>query len=389
MEAFYRNQLLDSFHSCIAVGNDSRNRLANKLYAQRHCDIPQSYLHTQPGRELARLFLQKKGWFPELRQHESGLFCVDKIYQALDRKVAGWLSKVQSPPAAIYAYEDGALSCFGAAKQRGIHCIYDLPIGYWRAARRIQTEEAERQPEWAKTMPALRDSQAKLDRKDEELRLSEHIIVASQFTANTLKEAPFDLPAASIISLGCPPAREQVSPQSDPSKPLKVLYVGSLSQRKGVAYLLDAVERLGRSVELTLIGKRVAECAPLDAALKKYRWIDSLPHSGILDTMREHDVLVFPSLFEGFGLVLTEALSQGLPVISTDHTCAPDIIEDSREGFIVPIRNSELISEKLAALNDDRSHLQAMKEAALQRAQSLSWQLYKDRLVRVAQEILS
>ena len=237
-------------------------------------------------------------------------------------------------------------------------------------------------------MPALIDSESKLERKDEELKLCEHIIVASRFTAETLKEAPFELPTPYIIPYGCPPTRECVSPQRDPSKPLKVLYVGGLSQRKGVAYLLDAVEALGSAVELTLIGKRVSDCAPLDAALKKFRWIDSLPHAGILEAMREHDVLVFPSLFEGFGLVLTEALSQGMPIISTNHTCAPDIIKDGREGFIVPIRDAVAISEKLSLLHEDRDRLQQMKEAALQRAATMSWELYKDGLVHAAKGIL-
>ncbi|CAA6693500.1 MULTISPECIES: glycosyltransferase family 4 protein [unclassified Lentimonas] len=387
-EAFQRNDLLDTFHTCIAIGNDSGNPLSKRLYAQRRCEIPQAYLKTRPARELTRLILQKKDWLPNLRKHETGAFCVDSIYHDLDQHVAKSLEQQAKKPAAIYAYEDGALASFIAARNCGIPRIYDLPIGYWRAARRIQSEEALRLPDWASTMPALIDSESKLERKDEELKLCEQIIVASRFTAETLKEAPFDLPTPYIIPYGCPPPRKDVSPKSDASKPLRVLYVGGLSQRKGVAYLLDAVEALGSAVELTLIGKRVSECAPLDAALKKFHWIDSLPHSEILNTMREHDVLVFPSLFEGFGLVITEALSQGIPIISTSHTCAPDIIEDGREGYIVPIRDAAAISEKLTRLHEDRDHLQQMKEAALQRAATMSWELYKDGLVHAAKHIL-
>ncbi|MGZ0706802.1 glycosyltransferase family 4 protein [Coraliomargarita sp. W4R53] len=302
--------------------------------------------------------------------------------------MANWLDARYPAPDAIYAYEDGALASFESAQRRNIQRIYELPIGYWRAARRIQTEEAERLPLWAATMPALINSSQKLERKDAELALSNHIIVASRFTADTLKEAPLALATPHIIPLGCPPPRESVTPQGDQTKPLKVLYVGGLSQRKGVAYLLDAVEALGSSVELTLIGKRVGECKPLDDALLKYRWIDSLPHCDILAAMRQHDVLVFPSLFEGFGLVLSEALSQGMPIISTRHTCAPDIIEDGVEGFIVPIRNAAAISEKLALLNEDRDRLQQMKEAALVRAASMSWQRYQDTLVQTVKNIL-
>ena len=67
-----------------------------------------------------------------------------------------------------------------------------------------------------------------------------------------------------------------------------------------------------------------------------------------------HDVFVFPSLFEGFGLVLLEAMAMGLPMITTAHTAGPDLLEDGKEGFIVPIRSAEAIAEKLTWLSAHR-----------------------------------
>ena len=145
--------------------------------------------------------------------------------------------------------------------------------------------------------------------------------------------------------------------------------------------MLKAVAQIEGDVELTLVGKRIADCAPLDAALQRYKWIDSLPHEKILSTMRAHDVLVFPSLFEGFGLVLTEALSQGLPIISTNHTCAPDLITDGKEGFIVPIRDPDAIADRLTKLSEDRSLLQQMKCHALEAARAHTWSNYHDGIV--------
>jgi glycosyltransferase involved in cell wall biosynthesis len=92
--------------------------------------------------------------------------------------------------------------------------------------------------------------------------------------------------------------------------------------------------------------------------------------------MRHHDVLVFPSLFEGFGLVLTEALSQGLPVIATHHTAAPDLIEHGVHGFLVPIRDAQAIATHLLELHLDRDRLAAMSAACLDRASQLSWHAY-------------
>src|SRR5690606_19612720 len=124
-------------------------------------------------------------------------------------------------------------------------------------------------------------------------------------------------------------------PQRRSGEPLRVLFVGSLGQRKGLRYLLEAMDHLGGGFELTLIGRPgAANCAPLTKALQTHRHIAALPHQDILAEMRRHHVLVFPSLFEGFGLVLLEAMACGLPVIATPHTAAPDLIESAKEGFI-------------------------------------------------------
>ena len=157
-----------------------------------------------------------------------------------------------------------------------------------------------------------------------------------------------------------------------------MLFVGSLGQRKGTSYLLEAVRLAGSSVTLTLIGTRPdAPCQPLDAALARHRWISSCPHDEVLAEMRRHDVLVFPSLFEGFGLVILEALSQSLPVITTPNTAGPDVLTDGTDGFIVPIRSATAIAEKLELLHRDRPRLDAMRSAARTKAARYSWSAYE------------
>ena len=160
-----------------------------------------------------------------------------------------------------------------------------------------------------------------------------------------------------------------------------MLYVGSLGQRKGLSYALDAVQALGAQVSLTLIGRvTAAECLPLQAALGRHRWIETLPHGQILEQMRQHDVLLLPSLFEGYALVISEALSQALPVLTTPNSGATQTIRDGVEGFIVPIRNSCAIAERLQQLVSNRDQLMAMSQACLRRAAELSWAGYEQGL---------
>ena len=105
--------------------------------------------------------------------------------------------------------------------------------------------------------------------------------------------------------------------------------------------------------------------------------------------MSRQDVLVFPSLFEGFGLVILEAMAQGLPVIATSHTAGPDLIEEGVDGFIVPIRSADAIAERLLLLARDRDRLSAMQQAAQGKARLHTWENYRGRVVQVAQEVMN
>jgi len=342
-----------------------------------------SRTHTLPIREAVRLLAGAAGFSSP---HETGAFSIDAVFRELDRKVAARLKKT-SNVRGVYAYEDGALESFRAARDLNRQRIYDLPIGYWRVGQQIFAEEAERQPEWASTLTGTLDSAEKLDRKDDELRLATRVIVASTFTKKTLTDSPCTA-EIDIVPYGAPRAISTEIVQS--SGKLKILFAGSLGQRKGLSYLLAAIEKLAGAVDLTLIGRKTAaNCAPVAAAVRKYRWLPTLTHAAMLQEMHSHDVLVLPSLFEGFGLVILEAMAQGTPVITTDHTAGPDIIENEVDGFIVPIRSAEAIAKKLDLLERDRERLMSTKLAAKRKAQSMGWDGYRQRLVRVAREVMA
>jgi glycosyltransferase involved in cell wall biosynthesis len=216
------------------------------------------------------------------------------------------------------------------------------------------------------------------------LELSDTVIVASDFTRRTLQLAPTRELNVHVIPYGAPPVAPPLAPPPSGGK-LRVLFVGALGQRKGLSYLLSAMRQVAGVAELTLLGRKTSEaCEPLNAATRAHRWIPSLPHHEVLAEMARHDVLVFPSLFEGFGLVLLEAMSGGLPVITTAHTAGPDFIREGVDGFIVPIRSAAAISEKLEVLAKDRELLAEMKRAARATADRCSWDGYRRRLADLA-----
>ena len=341
----------------------------------------QPRLHAYPFLEYGRLLSGRAG-LGYLSRHEKGPLSVDAVYRSLDRRVRRRLRSM-THFSGVYAYEDGAADTFREAKQHGLPTLYDLPIGYWRAARDLLIEEAEREPEWSSTLIGNDDSPAKTARKDEELALADTVYVASSFTLRTLSSAPAFRAKVEVIPYGAPP-RPQNAPartQRDPTGPLRAIFVGSLGQRKGLSYLFRACRALGRGVELTVIGTPpLLHCPVLEQALKQVRWIPSCPHAQVLTEMAAHDVFVFPSLFEGFGLVLLEAMAMGLPILTTSHTAGPDLIDDGREGFIVPIRSAEAIAEKLELLRSNRTLAGEMGKKATRRAAAFTWASYEERL---------
>lgn len=332
---------------------------------------------TSPWREMGRQFFLKAG-FENLIKHETGYFSVDAVYRGHDKNVAsrlGYLAKAGKK--GIYAYEDGAAFSFRKAKQLGLQCFYDLPIGYWRAARKLLQEEYNKHPEWAATLTGFHDSNAKLERKDEELHLADRIFVASNFTATSLKEYEGELAPVEVIPYGFPPVVKSREYTPVSARPLKLLFVGGLSQRKGIAELFEAVKGLEHRVELTIVGRKpIKSCKALDVALARHRWFPSLSHEEVLKLMRGSDVLVFPSLFEGFGLVITEAMSQGTPVITTNRTAGPDIILHDQNGWLVEAGSASAIKNCIEALLSTPGKIAEAGKLALETARSRSWQVY-------------
>jgi len=383
LSSFEDAGFLAQFATTLAVNPDNvilklLPRKIREELSKRAYPVHFSRIYSRPFLELSRNILPRIG-FKNVLRHEKGFACVDRVYQDLDKAAAVYLKELSKKQRidAVYAYEDGALEVFRMAKTLGIGCIYDLPIGYWRRARQLLNAEQERWPDWAATLTGLRDSEEKLSRKDEELQLADKIFVASSFTASTLTEYPGKLAPVEVIPYGFPPVGQERVYTAPVKRPLKLLFVGGLSQRKGIADLFAAVKNIGNAVELTVIGRKTsADCPALDTALKNHKWIPGLSHQEVLVQMRLHDVLVFPSLFEGFGLVITEAMSQGTPVITTDRTAGPDLIMHGKNGWIVEAGSTFALQEQIERLLQQPEVIVAAGKAAMESAKKRSWEKY-------------
>ncbi len=172
----------------------------------------------------------------------------------------------------------------------------------------------------------------------------------------------------------------------------RVLFVGSVSIRKGIGYLLEAVRPLVQRnlLDLWLVGAVSPEARDLVARNR-----DLLTHQGFVPptwlatTYSQGSVLVLPSVEEGLGRVQVEAMACGLPVIATTNTGIADLLTDGQEGFIVPIRDIRAIRDRLEWMLAQPAERERMGEAALQRVASRGgWQAYGTAIERMYLRLL-
>jgi glycosyltransferase involved in cell wall biosynthesis len=149
--------------------------------------------------------------------------------------------------------------------------------------------------------------------------------------------------------------------------------------RKGIHYLLEGFR------QANLPDARLILAGPVDPAfrgiLDRYRGLyeeaGAVPRTQVRERYLDADVFVMPSLADSYGLVVSEAMSTGLPVIVSENTGMADLITDGREGYVVPIRDSGAIAEKLTFLYENREQLASMGAAAIATARSVDWSNYQ------------
>jgi glycosyltransferase involved in cell wall biosynthesis len=347
-----------------------RGRANRRSYGVNHGQI---VFH--PLREMLRLF---------------GHGSVDSVYADLDAFVSEQVQHANSNVAGVYCYEDGALKTFQAASARGLPRFYDLSIAYWETSQRLLREEAERWSAWEPTLVGTRDSQEKLDRKAQELDLASVVICPSTFVEESLPESARRSKTCLRAEFGSP--RVSLSPLRsfhDANAPLRILFAGSMTQRKGLADVFAAMKLLNRAdVQLVVLGSPVA---PLDFYRKEYPGFEyqpPRPHDEVLELMQKCDVFLLPSIVEGRALVQQEAMACGLPLIVTRNAGGEDLIEEGKTGFLVNIRSPEAIAEKISWFADHRHALPAMREAAQRKSAGYTWEKYGARISGAVRQVL-
>lgn len=364
--------------------DELRSRAARRSY-----DLPHYKIKVHPSREILRHFATKfkLNW---LLEHERGRASIDRVWTELDAFAADYLRKnhERHKITAVYAYEDCAERLFETARELGLRRVYDLPIAYWETAQRLLGEEAQRYPEWEPTLIGTRDSPAKLARKTRELDLAEAVICPSAFVLESLPAATRESKSCVVVPFGSPPSAEISAGDSRAGRPLRVLFAGALTQRKGLADLFAAMKLLRtKSAELVVMGTALQPLAWYRKQFPDLIYEAPRAHEAVLDLMRSCDLLALPSIVEGRALVQQEAMACGLPLIATRNAGGDDLIIEGETGFLVPIRSPQALAEKIDWCAGHRAEVRGMGLAAQKRAAELTWDEYGAKVVHAIESL--
>jgi glycosyltransferase involved in cell wall biosynthesis len=240
-----------------------------------------------------------------------------------------------------------------------------------RGSSHIRVQDALLREEEARSGESLdRPSEWMIERELREYALADHVLVLSSFAQRTFLDEQVPAGRVSMLPLGVDVSsfrvtaaeREARVQRISGAEPLRVLYVGAWSFQKGMLDLVEAARTLrAEPFEFRLVGPAAEETTRLFAdATANVRLLGKRPQHLLPTEYAAADVFLFPTIQDGFGMVLTQAMAAGLPIVTTPNSAGPDFVDEGRNGWVVPIRQPAAIVDRLRWCLANRGALATM-----------------------------
>jgi glycosyltransferase involved in cell wall biosynthesis len=280
----------------------------------------------------------------------------------------------------VYAFTTAALEIFKAARHNGLVTVLEQTIAPRTVEEELIAVEHLYFPEWEPTRDHGHWTKQTILRERAEWQLADLIICGSEFVRQGVGQCGGPIERCLVVPYGVDAAFSRAArPPHD--GPLCVLSVGQVGLRKGIGYVVETARLLGGAAEFRWVG-------PVDLLPNARSYVErhvkltgAIPRNQILPHFEWADVFFLPSVCEGSATVTYEALISGLPVIATPNTGS--IVTEGVNGFIVPMRDTQAMAERLRRLHLDRSMLYKMQEAARSTWETASLESYERRLLQV------
>jgi glycosyltransferase involved in cell wall biosynthesis len=358
-----------------------RARLTRELGRRRFDGIDPTHVDCHPLLELpyvaaARLLPRR----PET---------VERVLYWRNRRFDAAVARAieRRPPTVVIGHDTSALRCLRAAKRAGSATVLNQVIGHLAVGDAILREEAALHPEFADSLHAGAPRWLIEQCRAEALE-ADCVLAPSDYVRRTLIEQGVAPERIALVPFGVRVERFKPPEQARDDGVFRLLYVGQISQRKGIKYLLEAVKRLALpNLELVLVGGIVGSGAGLAPYAGHFRHVPNVPHAEVQRLFQSADLFVYPSLHEGSALAIFEAMASGLPVITTEN--AGSMVRDGVDGYLVPLRDSAAIAQRIAELHGDPARRRALGASARRRAEQFTWGHYRERLGAVLDALVA
>ena len=211
-----------------------------------------------------------------------------------------------------------------------------------------------------------------------EILLANYHIVASSFSKDSITFEGVDENSVFVIPYGVDD-KFFIEPKRIFSEELiKVVFIGKVNQQKGIAQVLYAAKMIhDKSVIFDIIGPGREYCRQLYEPYKELvNFNGFMLHDELIESLKSSHVFVFPTMGEGFGLVLFEAMAAGLVPITTRNCAGADIVRDGDNGFLIEVGDGIALVEKILWCKEHPKQLAQMSIKAKETAQQYTWDRY-------------
>lgn len=331
--------------------------IASKLKRRYSTELPSRSVQSCP-----RAFLKNA-------RHNGWMECNEIIGQA-----AGELAA--NSHCDILSYAHLATSAFRAAKSatKVLMQMQPHPVSVRNALQRDQLLPDLRETE---TMNELRWPQPVFETLCREPLLADRCILASRYVRQTLVENGVGAEIINVVSYGVD--LDFFTPHAPKMGAFRVLFVGQPLRQKGLHYLLEAWSRLNLAeAELRIVARNDRKNPILRRYSGRFTFCEDLDWISLRAEYRQADLLCLPSLSEGFGLVTLESLACGTPVMASDGAGSFELLEDGKDGFVIPAADLLALMAALESAYLDRRRLREMRVAARRKAERFPWSRFRE-----------
>ena len=379
----HQRSLLEGLYTGFAVGKGGPlanafgaipAQLRRKISNRSVEGLPSDRIHLQPMLEAATVWALN--W---VKDDQRLLFHRNRLFQSRIPEA------VLRGADVVVGFDTSSWLVSRRCREFGTPFVLIQTIGHPDSKHRVHHELLERFPEWADAeSPRLSEIRAV---EQIEHETATRIIASSSFTRSTLMEHGVNGERITVIPHGVDCRRFQVA-KTPGKRPFRFIYAGLIDARKGIPLLLQAWKRLHLpDAELWLVGPSSKAARALVPNLPGLRLIAAVPQQELPGLFNQSDVFVFPSYFEGFGLVILQAMACGLPVITTTATAGLDVLEQGSTGWVHAPGDLDALCRDMEAAYRQSDACPEMGKRARAQAEAFSWTTYGNHWNRILPHI--